>query len=267
MKAFVLRAVVGLTVAIFDPHTPLSTLVIADETAAFEVASVKPASPTMAAARGISAQPKQSGDLVTWIATVPMMICYAYDIQPFQLQQGHGQAGLYEINAKTEGPNTEKQIRLMFQDLLRNRFSFTFHREAKERPIYVITVVRGGPRLTEYRERRAPWIVSGTPALEGIITNHASRDDPHHLVGHKVTLSALARYLGRAIGSVVVDQTGLTGYYDFELRWWTDERVFDPPDPAAVSAAMQRELGLRLDATRGPVDTFVVDRLEKPTNN
>jgi uncharacterized protein (TIGR03435 family) len=91
-----------------------------------------------------------------------------------------------------------------------------------------------------------------------------------------VTMSDLARLMQRAIlDRPVVDKTGLSGRYDFDLEWAPDETQFGgevPPASAEFQAmplfsAIQQQLGLRLEATRGPVQALVVDKAERPSAN
>ena len=97
-----------------------------------------------------------------------------------------------------------------------------------------------------------------------------------------VTNATMADFAGTMQGAVldrpVVDRTGLSGRFDFTLQWTPDESQFagmgvrvPPPSPDAqlptLFTAMQEQLGLRLDSTRAPVEVFVIDKVERPSEN
>jgi uncharacterized protein (TIGR03435 family) len=104
----------------------------------------------------------------------------------------------------------------MFQSLVQDRFNLKFHWVTRELPLYTIAIARGVPKLTEWKERSKPWIVNNRPVREGLVLNHATRDDRHHIVGHKVPVSALAAYFADGFQRVLLDKTGLTFDYDIE---------------------------------------------------
>jgi uncharacterized protein (TIGR03435 family) len=83
--------------------------------------------------------------------------------------------------------------------------------------------------------------------------------------GEWVSMEMLATRLTRSLSQPVLDKTGISGRFDFKLEWTPDGA--DAGDKPSVFTAIQEQLGLRLESQRGPVDTFVVDRVEKPTSN
>jgi uncharacterized protein (TIGR03435 family) len=174
----------------------------------------------------------------------------------------------YDIQAVTPGevrPSHDEQM-AMLRNLLAERFKLTFHREQKEFSIYVLEVAKGGPKLKAS---------AGAP------------DDPSSVIStvypqkilmpaRNATLGDLASVMQRAIlDRPVVDKTGLTGRYDFDLEWAPDETQFGGAIPAAEAeavspplfVAIQQQLGLRLEATRGPIAALVVDSAERPSAN
>jgi uncharacterized protein (TIGR03435 family) len=208
--------------------------------------------------------------------TVNGLIAAAYDLNPKAIAGGPGWAETdrYDVIAATPGelrPVYDDQMR-MLRKLLNDRFNFQFHRGKKEFAIYELTVAKGGPNLKpSTAPPDEPYNVTTTlyPAASGGI-DHAL------LPAHNVTLQQFASVLQRAIlDRPVVDHTGLASRYDFELEWTPDESEFGgqlpqgPPDSARPSlfAAMQQQLGLKIEATRGMVDTLVIDRLDRPSEN
>ena len=97
-----------------------------------------------------------------------------------------------------------------------------------------------------------------------------------NLIAGGLTMSQLASNLSTLVGRVVVDRTGLSGGFDLDLRWTPDQlpqqRIGTPevppiidPNGASIFTALQEQLGLKLESTKGPVDVLVIDRVEQPT--
>jgi uncharacterized protein (TIGR03435 family) len=242
---------------------------------AFEVATIKPAAPQdERAGRYIRMQSAHVFQAKNY--TVDGMIAAAYDLNPRAISGGPAWVGSqrWEILARTPGekrPNWDDQM-AMLRKLLADRFNLTFHREKKQFNIYDLTVSKEGSKLqaTEVPPDEAPNMTSTVfPAASGGI-------DRVVLPAHNITIAQFAGLLSRAIlDRPVVDNTGLTGRYDFELEWTPDETQFGgqlpsgPPDEPkpGLFLAMQQTLGLRVEATRGAVDAIVIDRVERPTDN
>jgi uncharacterized protein (TIGR03435 family) len=185
----------------------------------------------------------------------------------------------YDIVAATPGevrPTLDEQMS-MLQRLLADRFELTFHREKKEFSIYAITLANNGPRLKQSTASVASNGEDEAPALLMTVYPAASGGiDRVVMPGRNATVAQFASVLQRAVfDRPVVDQTGLSGKYDFELEWTPDDTQFGgtlpqgPPDSEkpGIFAAVQEQLGLRLEATRGPVDTIVINRVARPTEN
>ncbi len=242
---------------------------------AFEVATIKPVAPQDASpGRYIRMQSAHRFQAKNY--TVNGLIAAAYDLNPKAIAGGPGWAETdrYDVIAETPGelrPVYDDQMR-MLRKLLNDRFNFQFHRGKKEFAIYELTVAKGGPNLKpSTAPPDEPYNVTTTlyPAASGGI-DHAL------LPAHNVTLQQFASVLQRAIlDRPVVDHTGLVSRYDFELEWTPDENQFGgqlpqgPPDSGkpGLFAAMQQQLGLKIEATRGLVDTLIIDRLDRPTDN
>lgn len=176
----------------------------------------------------------------------------------------------YEILAGAPGdvrPTFEEQM-TMLRKLLIDRFNLALHRQTKEFPIYALTVAKSGSKLTVSTPSTAP---EGAPPLVFVLSPSGAS-----LAARDASIGELASVMQRsALDRAVVDKTGLTGRYDFDLEWAPDETQFggnvpkvgpDPPRPDLFSA-MQQQLGLRLEATRGPIEALVIDRAERPTAN
>jgi len=239
----------------------------------FEVASVKL---NKIVSPNIDTRPKRSGDLVTMHRTrLFAMIFFAYHLTGnFQLV-GNLEArqwwDWYDLDAKTPESTTEDQLRLMMQALLEDRFILKVHRETRELPAYHIVIAKGGPKLKP-EDAGFEFNVDGraVPLRSGVCAPLLSLDGTH--LGCKGgTIAQLAGILRGEMGGPVMDDTGLTGQYDFQLVY---ERPNAPPGnlpdgmvPAPPIAEAIQSLGLRLEKGKAPVEVLVVDHVEKPSEN
>ena len=190
----------------------------------------------------------------------------------------------------------------MLQALLAERFGLTVHRDTKELPIYSLVVGKNGSKLTESKPE-APADPNGPPGGPSVSKSADGRGIPAlggrggmimsfgrggagvmSMSANGVPISNLVRSLSGQLGRPVYDKTGLTGNYDFKLEWSRDDSVSlpshdggggDGPAPAAppdasgpsLTTAVQEQLGLKLESTKGPVDVLVVDSVEQPTSD
>ena len=234
---------------------------------AFEVATVKPVESDKQSGRFITMQ--GNNRFIEKDYTLKLLIAAAYDLNPRTISGGPSwlDSEHYDITALTPGevrPNHDEQMS-MLRSLLTERFKLAFHREQKEFSIYELQLAKGGPKLKETSA------AAGDPVVVGPGMVYPQRVV---LPARNATMGSFVSLLQRAIlDRPVVDKTGLTGRYDFDLEWAPDETQFGG-DVQAASAetpapplftAVQQELGLRLEATRGPVDALVVDKAERPT--
>jgi uncharacterized protein (TIGR03435 family) len=241
----------------------------------FEVATIKPSGPDDAkTGRYIRMQSAHRFEVRNYTANG--LIAAAYDLNPRAISGGPAWSGSdrYEIVAVAPGdlrPTYDEQM-VMLKKLLTERFNLMFHREKKEFSIYELTVAKGGPKITE---STAPFDEASN--VTSTLFPAASGGIDHALMpAHNVTMQQFASVLQRAIlDRPVVDKTGLSGRYDFDLEWTPDESQFGgqlppgAPDAAkpGLFAAMQQQMGLRIEAARGPLDVLVIDRLDRPSEN
>jgi uncharacterized protein (TIGR03435 family) len=162
----------------------------------------------------------------------------------------------YDIDAKAADPVPQEQVKLMLQRLLVERFRFAAHHEVTEGVHRALRVAKGGPKLKE-----AAAVVPGTPTVRNDQANS-------RIICKGATLEELLlRLEAIGIGGRIYDQTGLTGRYDFTLDYG---KYIEASDEGHVLNALQqarfdamRELGLEVVEVKMPVDTFVVDHVEK----
>jgi bla regulator protein BlaR1 len=226
----------------------------AQDLPSFEVATVKP---NHSGSMAVNLRQRPGGGVISTNGSIRMLIQQAYDLRPFQIVGAPSwlDADRFDINAKATGAKQE-QIRLMMQRLLAERFKLAVHRETRDLPMYTLVIAKGGPKLTASTVD-ATEINGGPPAGDGTTT----------VKFQKVPMSMLARTLARMLQHQVSDSTGLTGEYDFTLRWTPDQTVVDEPGPS-VFTALQEQLGLKLESRKGPVEVLVIDHVERtPTEN
>lgn len=236
----------------------------------FEVASVKP---NLSGAQGGSVRLTPGGRLVAQNAPMRMLITAAYDVRDFQLLGGPAwmASERFDIEAKAAGNPSQDQISQMLQALLAERFQLMVHRETRELPIYRLMVAKGGSKLQAAKAGECTPMVPPPARFDPATLRPCGgfNNNVGMMLGGRVAMAKLASGLSRTLGRTVVDETGLSGSYDIELRWTPDDAQPAPDSAAPPSffTAIQEQLGLRLESGRGPVEVLVVDRVERPTGN
>jgi len=235
---------------------------------AFEVATIKETDPTQVSGRYIKMEDVHRFKAVNY--DVKLLIAAAYNLNAKAISGGPAWADSerFDIMAVTPGevqPTHDEQM-AMLRNLLAERFKLTFHREQKDFSLYDLEVAKGGAKLKPAVE--AP---DELPQTIGTVT-----PGKVHMPARNVTMGDFCSVLQRAIvDRPVVDKTGLQGRFDFDLDWAPDQSEFGgdvkaAPDEAPAPplfTAMQQELGLRLEATRGLISALVIDGVEKPSAN
>jgi uncharacterized protein (TIGR03435 family) len=254
--------------AIPEPPPPPKPMA-ADANLAFEVATIKPANPET---RGQSILVGRGGSnlFTTTNTTLNDLITFAYGIHVRQIVGGPAwlESDKFDISAKPEQPGIPNvtQLGTMVKKLLAERFGLAFHSEKRELSAYVITVGKNGPKLAKDE--------SG-----GILPGFGGRG-PGSIGVRNSTMAEFAGFLqGRILDRPVVDQTGLSGKFDFTLDWRPDLTQLPPganapPQlPPEVEArpdlftAIQEQLGLKLEPAKTPVEVYVIDKVQKPSEN
>ena len=254
----------------------------------FEVASIKPSFSD----RIMNVRPLP-GRLAA-DATLQVLMQYAYAVQPFQVVGGPGwlTAARYEIDARADATVNRDRLFLMLQSLLEDRFQLKTHRQMKELPVFRLVANRGGARLPAPREGTCVDSVSdaalewagGRMAAPGELQPAKGRcgsaivalgPNGAHLRGGKIAMSELVRMLSMLLGRSVLDETGVTALFEAQVDFVPDVTTpgMPPPPPesgisgAPIAQALEQQLGLRLESTKGLVEVIVVDQAERPSAN
>ena len=228
----------------------------------FEVASITPCKPGTAAPPGEHAGMVQftypGGRFKADATTLQFLLEWAYGIQPSQHSDGPAwmTADRYDIVAKAEGNATDEQMRRMVQTLITDRFKLKVHHESKELSVLVVSLGKGAPKLFPPKDdevhaiRIAPQ--SGT-----------EQKNAYHVVATRFSLTQLTDTFARQLGTVIVNQTGMNGDYDFTLDLTPDDSRPNPLDPTILLSAMREQLGLTVKSQKSAVDFLVIDGVEK----
>ena len=252
---------------------------------AFDVASIKPNTSGEFLGR-FGYEP--GGQLVVVNNAVRNLIRSAYSLQNYQILGGPAwmTSDRYDISARAGGDPSQEQLRLMLRRLLSERFKLVARMETREIPIYALVGAKPdrslGPGLrraavdclaiTAAAEKRG--VAPELPQPQGNRPACGTRSMPGLMMGAGVSMSDFARNLAGPADRLVVDKTGLTGSWDFDLTYALDQPVPNipglpppPPDAAPLFTALQEQLGLKLEPQRAPVEVLVIVSIERPSEN
>lgn len=222
----------------------------------FEVASVKPDS---SGERSMRAEPR--GIRYTRV-TLLQCIAEAYQVRYNQISGHELGTETYDIEAKAAGEITQQVSHVMLQGLLMDRFKLKLHHETRVESVYNLLVGPNGPKLRDSAGEGEGRMVKNGDSLEF----------------RNISMPLFSAVLTGRLGRSVVDQTGINGSFDFALTL----DLNGPPDSANVPQSktasvdwssssiftdIQKQLGLKLEAARAPVDYLVIDHVEKPDAN
>jgi bla regulator protein blaR1 len=289
IPATVLVAAVAIPVSIgmgTGRYLLAQTPKVADTTKlTFEVASVKP---HKSDDQRVTMVAQPGGRFTATNITLPFLIRTAYRLQDDQISGGPDwlASDRFDIVAKAEDSVPPTQLLSMIQTLLADRFKLALHHDTKELPIYALVLARSDGTLGSQLRRNdcvrddtrrpTPPPDATQPPPCGSISNGFGR-----LTLRGTPLAQVLQFLSPAVNRVVVDRTGLIGNFDLDLTWMPNNlpqrapgtpadqpiRVngvdVDPNGPS-IFTAVQEQLGLKLESTKGPVDVLVIDHVEQP---
>jgi uncharacterized protein (TIGR03435 family) len=187
----------------------------------------------------------------------------------------------FDVDAKIVNPDkqvidklTDDQRKAMILDILKERFHFRAHLETKTLPVYDLVLAKSGPKFTGGKrdaDTAAGMAKRGITASNGTMIVYDGE-----ITAGGVPVSSLVFSLTGAVGRTVIDKTGLTGNYDFELKWTPEHGDQPSADSGQADAqnsgpsiftALEEQLGLKLQSAKGPVQTLVIDHVEMPSEN
>jgi uncharacterized protein (TIGR03435 family) len=233
----------------------------------FEVASIRPDKtdqPEMSWFRSTPSGAEFQGRSIQ----IKPIIEYAYGILDHQLAGDPSWLGSerFDIDAKPgsrkgQGWFEDEELRARVRTLLEERFHLRVHHESRQAPIYTLVTAKSGPKLKQAGED-----------AETLIRVNFGRGRAQ-IIGAKISMKMLAEAFARTLGRSVQDGTDLKGAFDVDLTWTPDESPRaggDRPPPTegpSLFTAVQEQLGLRLESSRGQIDMIVIDHVDRPSEN
>jgi bla regulator protein BlaR1 len=200
----------------------------------------------------------------------------------------------FHIEARAEGDPTKDQMRLMMQSLLADRFGLKIHTETQPAQVLALTLVKTGktgPKLRPHADGPPCDVVTPSPAkgapsanadvfpptCDSYLLQRSKTTHVSHFGARNTTMPMIAHSLAMIgqLGRPVIDQTGLSGSYDFSIEWTPEPNATTPtglnaqPEPPETTflEAVKEQLGLKLEPTKVPLDVLVVDHIERPSEN
>jgi uncharacterized protein (TIGR03435 family) len=224
----------------------------------FEVASIKPAVVAAGREGGNRSRIEHTPtSLSMWNIDLTQCVQWAYGVASFQVSAAHESRESYDIQAKSGASVTVSQLRMMLRDLLEKRFKLALHRETRMLPVYELVVAKGGPKL---------------PAANATASHvHAAESLPRiqndSFLFSDASMAEFAQMLAqlRGIELPVVDHTDIAGNFDLVLK--SGPSLTREGDVAGLFALLPAQLGLKLTATKAPIEVIVIDHSEKPSEN
>jgi uncharacterized protein (TIGR03435 family) len=263
----------------------------------YDVVSIKPSRPDTGAGIKVGMRDTPDGFTAT---NVPLLflVQYTYGVNPYQISGAPSwfNSDRYDVEAKMDSSVAEALQKMsledrtiarrkMLQAVLADRVKLIIHRDTKDLPVYSLVVSKNGPKL-QISKPVAPS-VDGANGPEGNGRGGGmsmrSEDGYSTATFQALPVANLAAWLSLNLHSPVQDKTGLTGNYDFKIRWMPDRNRAQTPLADATNGqppvvpldtsgpnlleALQDQLGLKLESGKGPVEIIVIDHVERPSAN
>jgi uncharacterized protein (TIGR03435 family) len=237
------------------------------------------------------------GKLQAEKAQLERLVEWAYGLRRYQVTGGPDwiNSARYDIEATAEGNVGSEQIRLMLQSLLEDRFKLKVHRETRQLPVYDLLLAKGGPKLEPPKEGGCLTPDPNGPSLrppdesgqlppplcgraEVSIAIKGQGQFEGRVKAGKASMDALASTLSNMLGRTVIDKTGFTQLFDAQMEFAPDDSLAGLPSrfprsadipggPPTIFTAIQEQMGLKLESSKGPVEILVIDSAEKPSEN
>lgn len=199
---------------------------------------------------------------------------YVDDMDDYRISGGPSwiESERFDIEGTAPNPVARDQLRLMLQTLLEDRFKLAARRETKDLPVFSLAIAKKGPRLVQSPPEADK--AQGGVFIRGF-----------RITGQTATMQQLAKTLSQVLHRPVRDETGLSGSYDFDTKEFAADQDVSanlykdlppdlaariPPPPASapsIFTAVEEQLGLKLQSSKGPVEVLVIDHVERPSEN
>ena len=229
------------------------------EVASFEVASIKPN--TSGISNAIPASPSNGSYSASNVA-LKSIIANAYDVRIFQIQGGPDwlTSERFDVIARGREGTPDRLRPAMLRTLLAERFKLVTHFETREQQVYWLTLLRTDGRLGPQLRPSAPASASSSAFPMVSVGNGTAR------INGRVSMDTFAIMLmGSVFSQHVINRTGLSGEFELDLRFTPDSSSAAAPEFPSIFTAVQEQLGLKLQAERGPVPVLVIDSVQRPT--
>ena len=219
-----------------------------------------------------SVQRKSNGLMMTNVS-IREVVEFAYGLKSFELSGGPNwiDSERYDVDATMETSGRkirDEQYSLMMKSVLAHRFHLKLSHHRSHAPIYTLVNADSGSKLfpsvaqspldTGNKASRVPRASAGTFRL-------LLKDGRSQLIITSGSVRTLAGFLSQTLACEVVDQTGLTGHYDFTLQWTTGSESSDVSSGPSLFTALQEQLGLKLEDHNSPIESFSIEKIEKPS--
>ena len=230
------------------------------QTQSFEVVSIRPNNSGSRASRTSSGP---DGSLKATNTNLRELIRLSYDLFDYQLVGGPDwiNTARFDVEAKAEAGLAEPDVLAMTRSLLEDRVHLKVHRETRELPIFLLTPSKDGPKLQQTVEGRP-----GPGGLKPGMSRRSATGAGGEMSGSGISMAKLIEGLVSHVGRPISDRTNLAGTFDFVLKW---SGVAAPAgsDAPSLFTALEEQLGLKLEPSKGPVEVLVIDSVDKPTEN
>jgi len=244
--------------------------------AVYDVATIKPANPN---AQGGGGGMRPNGSFYTKNQSLKNIVCGAYDVMLFQCVGGPAwfESDQYDIEAKPDSATQEQLQTLgmkqrvqvyqrMKQALFADRLKLKVHYETREMPIFALVVAKGGLKMHESKE--GDTYANGLKGSDGkAFGRGAFMVGNGKMTAQGMSMDALAGQLAATTSHIVNNKTGLTGVYEFTLKYSDDVAASSDSTVPSIFTALEEQLGLKLESSKGPVQVLVIDHVERPSAN